>query len=145
MHTQNIHLCLHRTTKYQCTVYSQNFAPVLFSPFSPSECGQIQNWANWNICKGLCEKIWEWANSRLGKSVLDLYRAKIRLGEFKAVYSIPSATRALIISIIYLPKHGFEDFGNLHSLLWGPKAQDVYYCIFICPYRGKMHQVASQL
>ena len=29
-------------------------------------------------------------NSRLGKSVLDLCRAKIRLGEFKAVYRIAS-------------------------------------------------------
>ena len=27
-------------------------------------------------------------NSRLGESELDLYRVKIRLGEFKAVYSI---------------------------------------------------------
>ena len=27
-------------------------------------------------------------NSRLGKSVLDLQRTKIRLGELKAVYSI---------------------------------------------------------
>ena len=59
---------------------------------------------------------------------------------------ISSATCcALIISIIYLSEHGFEDFGNLHSLLWGPEAQDVYYCIFICPCRGKVHQVASQL
>ena len=30
---------------------------------------------------------WSGANSRLGISVSDLYRAKIRLGEFKAVYS----------------------------------------------------------
>ena len=28
-------------------------------------------------------------NSRLDESVSDLYRAKIRLGEFRAVYSIP--------------------------------------------------------
>ena len=33
-------------------------------------------------------KMGEWANSRLGESVSDLHRAKIRLGEFKAVYSI---------------------------------------------------------
>ena len=38
--------------------------------------------------KGLCKKIGEWANSNKGESVSDLYRAKIRLGEFKAVYSI---------------------------------------------------------
>ena len=28
----------------------------------------------------------DWANSRLGLSVSDLYRAKIKLGELKAVY-----------------------------------------------------------
>ena len=73
------------------TVYRENFAPVLFLPFSPSELrakfktGLIEL----QICKyeGLCKKIGEWVNSRLGKSVLELYRAKIRLGEFKAVYS----------------------------------------------------------
>ena len=37
--------------------------------------------------KGLCKKICEWVYSRLGESVSDLYRAKIRLGEFTAVYS----------------------------------------------------------
>ena len=31
-------------------------------------------------------KIDEGVNSRLGESVLDIYRTKIRLGEFKAVY-----------------------------------------------------------
>ena len=30
----------------------------------------------------------DWANSRLGESVSDLHRAKIRLGEFKAVHSM---------------------------------------------------------
>ena len=34
------------------------------------------------------QEIGEGANSRLGESVSDLFRAKIRLGEFKAVYSI---------------------------------------------------------
>ena len=41
---------------------------------------------------GLKKKIGEWANSRLGESVSDLHRAKIRLGEFKAVYSISEVT-----------------------------------------------------
>ena len=36
----------------------------------------------------LYKEIGERANSRLGESVSDLYRAKIRLVEFKAVYSI---------------------------------------------------------
>ena len=34
---------------------------------------------------------WRGANSRLGESVSGLYRAKIRLGEFKAVYRITIA------------------------------------------------------
>ena len=34
----------------------------------------------------------KWANSRLGESVSDLYRAKITLGKFKAVYSISVKT-----------------------------------------------------
>ena len=34
------------------------------------------------------KKTAEWANIRLGESVSNLYRAKITLGEFKAVYSI---------------------------------------------------------
>ena len=38
--------------------------------------------------EGLYKKIGEWANSRLDESVSDLLREKIRLGEFKAVYSI---------------------------------------------------------
>ena len=38
--------------------------------------------------KEFCNKIGEWANSRQGESVSDLCRAKIRLGESKAVYSI---------------------------------------------------------
>ena len=37
--------------------------------------------------KGFYKKIGEWANSRLCKSVSDHFKAKIRLGEFKAVYS----------------------------------------------------------
>ena len=44
--------------------------------------------AYWTICKGLCKKIWEYANSRLGESVWDLYMAKIRQGEVRVVYSI---------------------------------------------------------
>ena len=40
------------------------------------------------MCKGLCKKTGEWANSRLGESVSDLSRSKIRLGEFKPVYSM---------------------------------------------------------
>ena len=38
--------------------------------------------------KGLYMKIWERVNLRQGESVKDLYRAEIRLGEIKAVYSI---------------------------------------------------------
>ena len=37
--------------------------------------------------KGLYIKTVEWANSRPGGSVSDVYFAKIRLGRFKAVYS----------------------------------------------------------
>ena len=40
------------------------------------------------IYKESCNKFGGRANSRLGESVSDLNRAKIRLGEFKAVYSI---------------------------------------------------------
>ena len=43
--------------------------------------------------KGLCKNIGDWAKSRLGESVSDLYRAKIRQGEFKAVYSRFSVER----------------------------------------------------
>ena len=43
--------------------------------------------ALWSEGKGLCKKIGESANLRLGESVSDLYRAKIRLGKFKALYS----------------------------------------------------------
>ena len=71
-----------------CTVYRENFAPFYFRPFRPLPWRRFLNWANWIICKGLYRKIWERANSRLGVSVLDPYRAKIRLGEFKAVYSM---------------------------------------------------------
>ena len=39
------------------------------------------------MCEGSFKKIGDWANSRLGESVSDLFREKIRLGEFKAVYS----------------------------------------------------------
>ena len=69
------------------TVYRENFAPVLFSPFSPSDLGANLKLGYLNIYKGICKKIGEWVNSRLGESVSDLHRAKIRLGEFKAVYS----------------------------------------------------------
>ena len=73
-----------RRQPYVNTVYRKNFAPVLFSPFF---WGQIQNWVSWIIHKGLYNKTRERANSRLGESVSDLCRAKIRLGKFKAVYS----------------------------------------------------------
>ena len=39
----------------------------------------------------------EWENSRLGVSVSDLLRAKIRLGKFKAIYSINSWFNATVI------------------------------------------------
>ena len=47
------------------------------------------NWIKGVSCdkKDYVTKLERGANSRLGKSVSDLYRAKIRLGEFKAVYS----------------------------------------------------------
>ena len=61
--------------------------PFYFRPFRLLTWGRIQNWANSIIYKGLCKKISEWANSRLGETVSDLHRAKIRLGKFKAVYS----------------------------------------------------------
>ena len=43
---------------------------------------------NIDILKGLGSKIGKGVNSRLGESVSDPIRAKIRRGEFKAVYSI---------------------------------------------------------
>ena len=61
--------------------------PFYFRPFRPISWGRIHNWANWIIYKGLCNNNWDWANSKLGQSVSDLHRAKIRLGEFKSVYS----------------------------------------------------------
>ena len=62
--------------------------PFYFRPFRPLVWERIQNWANWIIHKLLYNKTQERANSRLDESVSDLCRAKIRLGEFKAVYSI---------------------------------------------------------
>ena len=59
---------------------SFNFRPLIW--------GQIQNRANWIMYKGLCHKIGEWANSKEVELVSGLYRAKIRLGEFKAVYVV---------------------------------------------------------
>ena len=41
-----------------------------------------------------------WANSRLGESVSNLYGAKIRLGEFKAVYSMLACKGINMISSI---------------------------------------------
>ena len=38
--------------------------------------------------KDIVKKLDSWANSRRGKSISDLYRAKIRLYKFKAVYII---------------------------------------------------------
>ena len=53
------------------------------------------------ICDHLyAGKIWRAANSRLGQSVSDLYRAKIRLSDFKAVYSI-LAIELVLSSLMY--------------------------------------------
>ena len=43
-------------------------------------------------------KIVEWANSRLGESVSDLYRAKIRLGEF---YSKNASGVAIFLEVVH--------------------------------------------
>ena len=43
-------------------------------------------------------------NSRLGKSVSDHYRAKIRLGKFKAVYSKCYGTVRMLIEDGYSPR-----------------------------------------
>ena len=80
---------LHCVIKYHVLLYTGKISPPFyFRPFRPLVWGRIQNRANWILHKGLYNKIGERANSRLGESVLDICRAKIRLGEFKAVYSI---------------------------------------------------------
>ena len=71
-------------------------APVLYSPFSPSDLRANKKWANWVIYKWLYKKIGELANSRLGVSVSDLYRAKIRLGECKVYSNVGSMVCWLI-------------------------------------------------
>ena len=55
------------------------------------------------------KQIDEWANSRLGKSVSDLNRAKIRLGKFKAVYSMAKTQ----------PLHNF----------WTVRENDFLFCL----------------
>ena len=87
------HLILEYIKKFNIRIhyilYTGKFSPPFyFRPFRPLTWGRIQNWANWIMYKGWCSRIEERANSRLGKSVLDLCRAKIRLDEFKAVYSM---------------------------------------------------------
>ena len=73
---------------YKFQLYTGKISPPFyFRPFRPLAWGRIQNWANWKIYKEVCNKIEEEANSKLGESISDPYRAKIRLGEFKAVYS----------------------------------------------------------
>ena len=63
-------------------LYTGKISPLFyFPPFRPLTWGGIFNWANWIICKGLCKKIGDRANSRLGKSYSDMFRAKIRLGD----------------------------------------------------------------
>ena len=68
-----------------CYCIQGKFCPFYYCPFHPLARGRIQNGANWIIYKGLWQEIREWANSRLGELVSDLYRVKIWLGEFKAV------------------------------------------------------------
>ena len=67
--------------------YTRKISPPFY--FRPLNWVQISNWANSIISKGLFKKIGEWANSRRGVSVSDPYRAKIRTGDFKAIYSNP--------------------------------------------------------
>ena len=57
--------------------------------------------------KGLCKNIVEWANSRLGESLSDLQRAKLRLGEYKDVNSMIkktcfNSTNIFIVEMIIL-------------------------------------------
>ena len=66
------------------------FCPRFILALSPeNECktGPIESWI---ICKKLCKKIGELVNSRLCEPVSDLYRAKIKLDKFKAVYKNPN-------------------------------------------------------
>ena len=68
--------------------------PFNFCPFHPLVHGLIQNLANY-ITGYVCNEIGGWANSKLSESVLDLYRGKMRLGEFKAVYSMSDLQNSL--------------------------------------------------
>ena len=82
-------------------MYTGKISPPFY--FRPLSWRRNLNLANWNICGGLWKKIWEWANSRPGKSVLDLYRVvrflayvpSLRMGphgkEVKDVFGRPGA------------------------------------------------------
>ena len=67
-------------------LYTGKISPPFY--FHPWVWGRIQNWVNWILHKRLYNEIGERANFRLGESVSDLCRAKIRLDKFKAVYRI---------------------------------------------------------
>ena len=55
------------------TVFRENFSPVLF--LHSDRMVKIRKM----ICQGLCKKIGEWENLRMGEPVSDFYRANIRL------------------------------------------------------------------
>ena len=68
-----------RSTLYAGKISSQFF----FRPFRPLSCGRILNWENSiNINLRIMYETW-----LEGESASDLHRAKIRLGEFKTIYS----------------------------------------------------------
>ena len=85
----------------KCTVYRENFVPVLFSPFWPSDSranskqGQLIELCIKNYVTKLENgQIQDWAN----QFQISVGR-KIRLGEFKAVCCI-----TYMISMEYIPK-----------------------------------------
>ena len=71
-------------SKHNIVLYTWKIPSLFyFGPFRPLTWVWILNWANWIINKVLHKKIEEWTNSRLGKSVSDLYRSKIILANSK--------------------------------------------------------------
>ena len=80
----------------------KNLSPFYICPFNPLTYGQNLNWANWIIWKALCKESEEWANSRLVESVSNLFKAKIRQGEFKAVYSMLHVNECTCVYISYV-------------------------------------------
>ena len=86
----NLYSALNYGLHFQLPVLLKN-SEILPFYFCPLVKGWIQNWANRFIYKYMyyvCNEIWCSANSKLCKSVSDLYKVKIRLGKYKAVSSI---------------------------------------------------------